>query len=125
MSLGNKFLRFAMIYALIGLAIGVWMGASGDFRIRSAHAHLNLLGYVSMFLAGLFYRSLPKAAEDALAGPHFLLANATLIALIPLVALINLQVAPAVVGPILGVTTFVTWATMALFAIIVWRNARD
>lgn len=125
MSLGNKFLRLAMIYALIGLAIGVWMGATEDFRIRSAHAHLNLLGYVSMFIYGLFYRVVPKAAGDAFAAAHFWLANITLIALIPLVALINLRVAPSVVGPILGLTTIVTWSTMALFAAIVFRNTRE
>lgn len=124
MTLGNKFLRAAMIYAVIGLAIGVWMGASHDHRIRSAHAHLNLLGYVSLFLYGLFYRSQPAAAADQLAVPHFWLANISIVVFIPLIALTTLGIAPATVEPLIGIASIVTWATMALFAAIVWRNTR-
>lgn len=48
--------RIATLAALAGTALGVVMGASEDFRLAPVHAHLNLLGWVSIFLYGLFYR---------------------------------------------------------------------
>lgn len=42
--------------ALVGMSLGIFMGANEDFTLAPVHAHLNLLGWVSMFLYGLYYR---------------------------------------------------------------------
>ena len=41
------------------MGIGIAMAASGDHSVFPAHAHLNLLGWVSLFLMGVFYRLHP------------------------------------------------------------------
>jgi hypothetical protein len=46
----------AACFAIVGMAIGILMAASGDHSVFPTHAHLNLLGWVSMFLIGIFYR---------------------------------------------------------------------
>jgi hypothetical protein len=46
--------------ALVGMALGIGMGLSQDFSLTPVHAHLNLLGWVSMMLYGLYYRGLSK-----------------------------------------------------------------
>lgn len=46
----------AAMAALTGMGLGIFMGANEDFTLAPVHAHLNLLGWVSMFLYGLYYR---------------------------------------------------------------------
>jgi len=47
----------AALAALCGMALGISMAVRQDFSLAPAHAHLNLLGWVSMALYGLYYRS--------------------------------------------------------------------
>lgn len=63
MNLSNAFLRLGVLFGLAGMGLGYYMGASQDFVAEAVHAHVNLLGWVSMFLYGLFYRSHPTAAD--------------------------------------------------------------
>src|SRR5690349_24087815 len=49
----------AVIFVLVGMAWGMQMAASGNHATFPAHAHLNLLGWVSLFLFGLFYQLHP------------------------------------------------------------------
>jgi hypothetical protein len=72
--MSNMFLRLAVLFALIGVSIGYWMGATHQFVVSPVHAHINLLGWVSMFLYGLFYRSFPDAASGLLPKIHMGLA---------------------------------------------------
>ena len=44
------FLRIAVIYALVAMFLGITMGIREDFTQASTHAHLNLVGWVSMAL---------------------------------------------------------------------------
>ena len=46
----------ASLAALGGMSLGVWMGMSENFTLAPAHAHLNLLGWVTMSLYGLYHR---------------------------------------------------------------------
>lgn len=51
-------LAFFTVSALCGLAgmiFGLIMGISQDFSLSPSHAHLNLLGWASLSLMGLFY----------------------------------------------------------------------
>ena len=111
------FLRLAVIYALIGMAGGIAMGMAEDFRFASAHAHLNLLGWVSMALAGLFYRSMPVAGR--LPQVHFWLANAGMVMLVSAIAGFQLGMTALLPLAILG--SFTVIGAMALFAVIVFR----
>src|SRR6516225_6598219 len=46
----------AVAFLVAGLIWGLVMGISQDFSTMPAHAHLNLLGWVSLFLFGIYYR---------------------------------------------------------------------
>lgn len=60
-------LRVSALLLLLGLVLGITMAMRQDFTLAPAHAHLNLIGGVLMFLAGLYYRVVPQAAMGALA----------------------------------------------------------
>ena len=42
----SPLLALGAIYLVIGLALGLHMGASHDFRFAPVHAHINLVGFV-------------------------------------------------------------------------------
>lgn len=46
----------AALAALGGMGLGIFMGIAQDFTLSPAHAHLNLLGWVTMALYGLYHR---------------------------------------------------------------------
>ena len=56
------FLRAGLVWIVIGVAIGIGMAwwPAEHLAFRPAHAHANLLGFVSMFLFGVGYHVLPR-----------------------------------------------------------------
>ena len=56
--------QVAILCAVAGMIWGLQMGLSGDHAAYPAHAHLNLLGWVSLFLFGIYYRMRPTLEHD-------------------------------------------------------------
>ncbi|WP_284646148.1 cbb3-type cytochrome c oxidase subunit I [Paenibacillus silviterrae] len=69
------FLKLAAVYFCVGVILGITMGIMHNFSLTSVHAHINLLGWVSMALFGLIYHFYPKASGTKLAKTHFWLYN--------------------------------------------------
>jgi hypothetical protein len=53
---------FAATCALGGMVLGITMGLSQDFTLAPAHAHLNLLGWVTMAIYGLYHRGVGRVS---------------------------------------------------------------
>jgi cbb3-type cytochrome oxidase subunit 1 len=122
--LARRFLRHSVIYVLIGVCIGIFMAASHSYTLAPAHGHLNLLGFMSMAVYGLFYRVYPAAANDRLANWHFWVANIGVVGLIG--ALIPYLLGIKAAEPVTAAFSFVVLIGMILFAVIVFRaTARD
>lgn len=49
------FFTTAALAALVGMVWGTFMGISGDHSMSPAHAHLNLLGWVTLSIMGAVY----------------------------------------------------------------------
>ena len=73
--MGMRFLKIAAVYFIIAVCLGLVMGIIHNFAFASVHAHLNLLGWVSMAIFGIIYLLFPTAAETKLAKTHFWLHN--------------------------------------------------
>src|SRR4051812_49606476 len=52
--------RAAVLMVIAGMIWGLVMGITQDHSAFPAHAHLNLLGWVSLFLFGIYYRLHPS-----------------------------------------------------------------
>lgn len=124
-SVSNNFLRLGVLSALVGMALGVWMGANQDFVLRPVHAHINLLGFASMMLFGLFYRAFPAAGRGWLPMAHLVLSVLGFLILMPSLTLMLLQ-RPMFI-PAMIASEIMLVASMALFVIIVFKAtmARD
>ena len=122
--MSNNFLRLGALFALAGVGLGYWMGMTEQFGLMPVHAHLNLLGWVSMFLYGLFYRAAPAAGSGWLPSLHLGTAVAGLLVFMPALALKLLHVpgaeGVALAGLIAGPT--LTLIGFVLFAVIVFRH---
>jgi hypothetical protein len=53
----------AALAGATGMTLGIHMGIAQDFTLAPAHAHLNLLGWVTMTLYGLYHRGAPQDAR--------------------------------------------------------------
>jgi len=119
MFVSNTFLRLGVLSALVGMTLGVWMGANQDFVLRPVHAHINLLGFASMMLFGLFYRAFPAAGRGWLPMTHFVLSVLGFPILMPSLTLMLLQRPLFLPGMIASEIMLV--ASMAVFVIIVFK----
>lgn len=121
--ISDRFLQLGVLAALIGMTMGIVMGARQDFTLAPAHAHLNLLGWASMMIYGLFYRVFPGAGRGWLAVGQFWLAVTGLIVLIPSLALMLLGNHAAMAG--IAVGSLLTLLSMVFFAAIVFGATRE
>ncbi|HJV75771.1 MAG TPA: DUF2871 family protein [Noviherbaspirillum sp.] len=71
----RAWLRVAVGYFVVAVALDIVMGASGDHSLSAVHAHLNLLGWVSMALFALIGMAHPAITKGRLATAQFWLYN--------------------------------------------------
>ena len=117
--MGNKFLRIAVIYLLVGVTLGIFMAAEHNYQYRPVHAHLNLLGWASMALFGFFYLAVPAAGTTKLAITHFWIHNVALpIQMITLAMFLNES---KIAEPILASASIAIGIGLICFAINLWR----
>ena len=119
--MGERFLKLAVVYGLSGMVLGSIMGISGNFANRDVHAHIGLLGWLSMAVMGICYRVFPALARSRLATAHFWLFNLGLpVMLAGLWAIVPGQADKG--EPLAGIGASGIMLGMASFAINVWRN---
>jgi len=113
--------RAAVMYAIIGMLMGITMAARHDFSLMPAHAHLNLLGWVSATLYGLFLHNHPHAGSRRALITHFGFAHGGVITMT--IGLGLLAHGMPQVGEIFAFLGGVqSLAGIALFAILVFRG---
>lgn len=116
--MSNWFLRLAVLYLLVGVSLGLFMAASHDHSMAAVHAHLNLLGWVSLALFGLFYRVFPQAAATKLAKAHFWIYVPA--HFVQMVTLAVLYKGNPGIEPALAIASVVVVIGILCFAVVVW-----
>ncbi len=111
--------RLAVLFVIVGIAMGIGMAASQNHAIMPAHAHLNLLGWVSLFLFGIYYERRPGLDASRLALIQVSLWSVGTVVLTVAVAAIHLGYTAA--DPIAAIASLVVFAAMLLFAYFVFR----
>jgi hypothetical protein len=122
MSLAYRFFVLGILYALIGMGLGTYMGISQDFLLAPVHAHINLVGWATHFLFGLYYRGDPASAKGALPEAHFWCAALGGI-LLP-IGIIGAVTGNATLDLFVIPGTLLTLLSMLLFLIVVLRGWR-
>lgn len=120
--MGLHFLKIAVVYLFIGALLGLGMGITQKFALVPVHAHLLLLGWASLALAGLVYHLYPAAATTRLARIHFWLHNLGLPVF--MVALGVLLTGTESAIPIVAAAASVVLVGLAIFAVNVLINVK-
>lgn len=111
--------RLAVLFVVVGMAMGIGMAASQNHAIMPAHAHLNLLGWVSLFLFGIYYERRPALDASRLAMIQVWIWSAGTVLLTIAVAAIHLGYAAA--DPVAGLASLIVLGAMLLFGYVVFR----
>jgi hypothetical protein len=101
-----------------GMFWGIQMSVSGDHSLMGAHAHLNLVGWVTMGLFGIYYAVTPIAAGSRLATIHFGVALAGVVLMVPGIVMALRDTGEAVVA----IGSILTALSMLIFLFTVFRN---
>lgn len=120
--IGSLMMCVSTLVLLGGMLAGIMMGVEQNFTLAPAHAHLNLVGGVLLFLFGLYYRLVPAAGTTTLAKVQGWLHMIGAILFPAGVAAVLLKGPSFEAAPIAG--SLILVAAMALFAWIVFRSAR-
>jgi hypothetical protein len=120
--IGSLMMCVSAVILMAGMLAGIVMGIKQDFALAPAHAHLNLVGGVLLFLFGLYYRLIPAAGTSTLAKVQGWLHIVGAIAFPIGVAIVILKGEALVAIPIVG--SLIVTVAMALFAVIVFRTAQ-
>lgn len=120
--IGSLMMCTGAVILLVGMLAGIAMGIQQNFVLAPAHAHLNLIGGVLLFLFGLYYRLIPAAGASTLAKVQGWLHMIGAILFPVGVAVVLLKGPSFEAAPIAG--SLIVVAAMALFVVIVFRSSR-
>ncbi|SDR24687.1 hypothetical protein SAMN05444161_2353 [Rhizobiales bacterium GAS191] len=114
------FFALSLLFAVAGVVMGIIMGMREDFSLAPVHAHLNLVGFVTLALFGVAYR-IGWARKDSWAVTHFAIGapGALILPIGMYLAMTANQPALAILGSILSL------ASLCLFLINCVRAWRD
>lgn len=124
----RRFIRASLVWLGVGVVLGVAMAVWPHHAMiyRPAHAHANLLGFVSMMIFGVAYHVIPRFTgrplhNRGLAGLHLWLAN------LGLGLLVLAWIAPALPGSraLLGGGALLAGLGAFTFIYNIWRTLGD
>ncbi|WP_101067485.1 hypothetical protein [Roseovarius salinarum] len=119
--ISRAFMLLAILSAIIGMGWGIMMAATQDHTLAPAHAHLNLLGWVSFAIFAFYYHLVPGAAAGWLARLHVALSVVGVAVLIPGIVMALTQQ-----GEVLGkLGSVIVLAGMLCFLGVVMRGTAD
>jgi FtsH-binding integral membrane protein len=116
----NLCFKAAMLLLLAGMLWGLQMAIVDNHTAYPAHAHLNLIGFVALFLFGIFYRLNPAAEANWFAVPQVWIWILSTIVMSIGVGLVH--TGHKVGEPIAAVGSLVIFADAVLFTWLVFRG---
>ena len=111
----------AVVFVIAGMIWGIIMAISEDHSAMPAHAHLNLLGWVSLFLFGIYYRLHPslEGTKSAIVQVWVWIIGTIILT----IGVGLLHTGHAIGDPIAAVGSFVVLFDMLLFGWLVLRGS--
>jgi hypothetical protein len=118
------FLKTAIVFLIVGIAIGLHMGISGDHSAFTAHAHINLLGWVTSALFGGYYALNPVKAQRKLAIFQYSVYTLGLLVMLPALYL-KYGANMVSIEPVLAGGSLIVAAGILMFAVVVFSREAE
>ena len=122
-AIAQLFFKTAVVFLIVGIIIGLHMSISGNHDVIAAHAHANLLGWVTSAIFGGYYALNPAKAEQRLAVIHYWVYTVGVAGLVP--SLYMLLKGNEAIEPLVALCSLVTFAGVLVFAVVVFKPARQ
>lgn len=119
--ISELFFRSAILFLIVGIGLGLQMSISQNFNVVGAHAHINLLGWVTSALFGGYYALNPAKATGLVPLVQYWVY--TVGVAVMAISLYMLLTGNTSVEPIVAISSLVTFAGVLLFAWVVWMPA--
>jgi uncharacterized membrane protein AbrB (regulator of aidB expression) len=116
------FFAVGVICVAIGMFWGMHMGITHDFTEAPAHAHLNLVGWVTMALYGTFYALTRETMSRILAWTNFFVSVAGGLIMVPALAMFLANGNDQKYVPFMSAGEGLTLLGLIIFAISVYRE---
>lgn len=110
----------AICFLVAGIMVGLHMSITQNFAATGAHAHINLLGWVTMSIFGTFHALNPRGAETRLAKAQYYVYTGRVIVMTP--ALYLLLTGNPSAEPVVAMSSLVVFAGVLMFAAIIFRT---
>lgn len=120
--MARLWILIAVTYLVVGAGLGVFMGATKAFQYIPVHAHVNLLGWASMALAGLIYDRYPRAGGSKLGIAHFWMHN--LVLPVSMIVLFVMFSGHPGLDPVAAVCAVLLALTLLVFAVNLYLNMK-
>lgn len=126
MRLSNVCFVYATLCVIVGMFLGIWMGVSEDHTLGPVHAHLNVIGWVSVAIIGLYHRASGRATTllDRIQAAALMLGVPAFAGGLGVFLSTTNPTVERIVFPVGLVGTFLCLGAMMLFLVIVLRDGR-
>jgi hypothetical protein len=78
----RNYILLGLVWVMVGMIFGTWLGASNHLNYANSHAHANLLGFVTSVLFGLLHWAYPALARSRLALAQFVIYEVGVLVLV-------------------------------------------
>jgi drug/metabolite transporter (DMT)-like permease len=118
--IAQLYFKTAVLFLIVGIGMGLNMAISQDHSVIGAHAHCNLLGWVTMAIFGGYHALNPRKAERRLAMIQYCVYTAGVVLMVP--SLYLMLLGNAAMEPIVAIASIVTFIGVLLFAFIIFSG---
>ncbi|ANT51011.1 hypothetical protein [Mesorhizobium amorphae] len=115
------FFKTAIVFLIVGIAVGLHMAISQDHAAFPAHAHINLLGWVTSAIFGGYYALNPAKAARRIAMIHFGLYTLGLVVMLPALYLM-LAKGNTAIEPVVATGSMIVAAAVLVFGFVVFSS---
>jgi hypothetical protein len=123
MGMDKKYLMCALAYAVLGMSLGVYMGASQDHGQLVTHAHTLLVGFVVSLIYAVIHKLWLNGSMPRLATVQFFVHQiGAVMMIIGLFLLYGHVLAEEQIGPVLGISSVIVLAGMVLMLALVFKS---
>lgn len=123
MDMDRKYPIAALAYALIGLALGIYMASSHNHVHRVTHAHILLVGFVLSFVYGIIHKLWIVRTSTLLSMAQFMFHQLGAAVLLAGLFLLYGNILPeSMIGPFMGIASICVLIGMALMLVMVLKK---
>jgi len=110
----------AICFLIAGIVLGLKMGSTHDYAAVGAHAHINLLGWVTMSIFGIYHALNPSGASSRLARLQaYIYVPGVLVMAIGLYLLLT---GTQAAEPVVAVASLAVLVGVLMFGAIIYRT---